>query len=172
MSNVNFVGVRLQVLVLHRHGANGRVVAGIPRARDSEDKSAASGAVGTRLAVSCTSITGGGSGRSGTNGVSDLGVVVGHEVDLNGTCGRVGPVNGDLLTWFPVDGALVEIAGRVVDDERRVGILVLPCLEAHRGSSSKSRSGEDGCNSQGFCERSHCRKLFAGRRVERKECDG
>lgn len=83
MGDVDLVGVRLQVLVLHRHGTQRRVVSGVPRAGHGEDKATALSAVGTWLAEPCTGIASVGDGRSGGDVVSDVRVVVGHEIDLD-----------------------------------------------------------------------------------------
>lgn len=155
MSDVDLVRVRLQVLVLNRHSAHGRVVSSIPRARHGKDKATALFAVGSGLAVAVTSIAGVGDCRSNTDSISDVRVVVGHEVDLDVACGRrVVPVDSDLLSRCPVNGALVKVARGLVDNERRVGVLVLTHLKLGR-NSSQHRSSKDSRAGQDFCEGSH-----------------
>lgn len=154
MGDVDHVGVRVQAWVLDRHGSQTRVVTGVPRARDGKDETTALSTVGTGLTETGTSITGVGDGRGGADVVSDLSVVVKHEVDLDGTLGRVDPVDSDLCTGLPEDVASVEVASWLVHDKLRVGVLVLSNLELG-GGSSEGRSGEDGGGSQDLCERSH-----------------
>lgn len=148
MGDINLVGERLQVFVLCRHGAQRRVVSGVPRARNGKNETAALSTVRTRLTVTGTRVASTGGGRSNANGVSDLGIVVGHEIDLDVTLRRrIIPIDSHLLAWRPVDGALDEITRWFVDDERRVGILVLSNLELRSRSSQcwsgkNSRSGD------------------------------
>lgn len=156
MGDVNLIGVRLQVLILHRHGSERRVVTGIPRAWHGEDESTALGAIGTGLAVACTGIAGVGDGRGGADIVCHLSIVVGHEVDLDVTLRGVGPVDLDLCAGLPVDGALVEVARRVVENERRIRVLVLPRLEMlQRRCSTEGGCGEKSGHSKNLCNRSH-----------------
>lgn len=157
------VSVRLQVLVLDRHGSQTGVVAGGPRAGHREDEATALSAVGARLAVACTGIAGGGDGWGSANVVGDLGVVVGHEVDLDGALRRVDPVDGDLRAGHPEDVASVEVACGLVHHELRVGVLVLSGLELgrHRGEGG---CGENGGSSQDLCERSHLDDLVGNDR--------
>lgn len=182
MGDVDHVGVRGNVLVLDQHGTETRVVSSVPRAWDLEDETTALSTVGTWLAVTAASVTGGGDGRSGTNVVGDLGVVVQHEVDLNiAGRGRVDPVDGNLCARLPEDVAAVEVTSRVVHDELRVGVLVLTDLELlHRGGSNQRWCGESGGNGQGLCDSSHrCMYVcmrggglgFANGTRERKEGD-
>lgn len=162
MRNVDLVGVRPHVLIGHRHGTQRRVVASIPRAGNGEDKPTALSTVGTRLAEPGAGIAGVGYGRSSADIVGDIRVVVGHEIDLHITArGRVDPVDGNLRAGHPVDDALVEVAGRVVDDEFRVWVLVLADSEVWRGNSSQSWGGENGRDDQQVCERSHIEKSEA-----------
>lgn len=175
LRDVDLVGVRLQALILHVRGSESTVVAGVPRAGDGKDKATALSAVRTWPTVTFTSIASVGDGRSSTDSVGYVRVVVGHEIDLDSALGRIDPVDSDLCTWFPVDGALVEVARRLFDDEHRVGVLVLSCLETLEGRSDD----ESGCSehssgrSQSLCERSHdgvgCKRMCVWKRRKKMQ---